>query len=316
VLYNAPIAEGGDGIVPIQIILNPWADRGRAIKVKDALETWGARHGETKVVLTEGPGHGAILARAAAEAGVERIGAAGGDGTVHEIVNGLMSLPPEQQPAVGLIPIGSGNDYAYGLGLHAPLAAAVDRLHHGEPRRLDLAKVVDNHGRTRYACNGIGIGFDAAVAIAASKIKLLYGFAAYMAGALQTIALHYQRPHFELAFDGETVRQASLLLAIGVGPRIGGGFLLTPDATFDDGLIDSCLVDPVGRATMLRMMPQAMKGTHITSKIVQMRRSQTIALRADMALPVHIDGEIFATEADDVRELSIRTLPGALNVIF
>jgi diacylglycerol kinase (ATP) len=302
--------------VPIQIILNPWADRGRAVRVKEALETWGGKHGESEVVLTQGPGHAAILARAAAEAGYDRIGAAGGDGTVHEIVNGLMSLPPERQPAVGLIPVGSGNDYAYGLGLHAPLAAAVDRLHHGELRPLDLAEVVDNHGRTRYACNGIGIGFDAAIAIAAGRIKRLYGFAAYVAGALQTIALHYQRPNFELTFDGETVRQASLLLAIGVGPRIGGGFLLTPDATVDDGLVDSCLVDPVGRATMLRMMPRVMKGTHITSKIVQMRRNKTITLRADMPLPVHIDGEIFATEADNVRELSIRTLPRALKIIF
>ncbi len=301
--------------MPTQIILNPGADRGRAIREKEALEMWGTQHGECQVVLTQSPGHAAILARAAAEAGYERIGVAGGDGTIHEIANGLMSLPPEQRPAVGLIPIGSGNDYAAGLGLQAPLAASLERLVNGEPRLLDLAEVVDNHGRTRYACNGIGIGFDAAIAIAASKIKRLHGFVAYFAGALQTIALNYQLPHFELVFDGEAVRQPSLLLAIGVGPRIGGGFRLTPEAAFDDGLVDSCLVNPVGRATMLRMMPRVMKGTHITSKVVQMRRSKSVTLRADMPLPIHVDGEIFATADEDVRELAIQTLPQALKVI-
>lgn len=299
----------------VRVILNPWADRGRAVQAKDALLTWGAKHGEMDVVLTESPGHAAILAREAAESGYDRIGAAGGDGTVHEIVNGLMGLPASAHPAIGLIPIGSGNDYAFGLGLHAPPQAAIDRLFRGETRELDLAEIVDNGNRCRYVCNGIGIGFDAAIAIATSKIHRLHGFAAYFVGALQTIALHYQRPQFELAFDEEKVRQHSLLLAIGVGPRIGGGFLLTPDATFDDGLLDSCLVDPVGRATMLRMLPRVMKGTHITSNIVQMRRNRTIELRSDLPLPVHLDGEIFATVEDDVHELSIRTLPRALRIV-
>ncbi|MDT8305762.1 MAG: diacylglycerol kinase family lipid kinase [Anaerolineae bacterium] len=300
----------------VQVILNPWADRGRAVRLKDDLGAWGAQHGGLEVVLTQSPGHAAMLARAAAEAGYDRIGIAGGDGTVHEVVNGLVGVPAVDQPAVGLIPIGSGNDYAFGAGLLAPAHEAVERLYHGEVRAMDLAKIVDDHGRTRHVINGIGIGFDAAIAIATSKIKRLHGFAAYFVAALQTIALHYERPQFDVHFDDNGVSQPSLLLAIGVGPRIGGGFLLTPDAAFDDGLLDSCLVDSVGRFTMLRMLPRVMKGTHITADIVQMRRSRTIDLRSDLPLPVHLDGEIFATAEDDVHELTIEVVPGALALVF
>lgn len=299
----------------VKVILNPWADRGRAIKVKDDLVSWAAKYGDVDVALTQAPGHAAILAHEAAEAGYERIGVAGGDGTVHEAVNGLMRTAAADRPALGLIPIGSGNDYAFGAGLLLPPWAAIERLFTGEVQAMDLAELVDNRGQRRLVCNGIGIGFDAAIAIATSKIKRLHGFAAYFVGALQTIALHYERPHFKVRFDDETVTQPSLLLAIGVGPRIGGGFLLTPEATFDDGLLDSCLVDPVGRLTMLQMLPRVMKGTHITEDIVQMRRSRTIELHSDLPLPVHLDGEIFATTADRVQQLTIRTVPGALPVI-
>lgn len=299
----------------IKVILNPWADRGRAAQLKDALEVSGAKYGGLDVELTQAPGHAAILARTAAEEGYERIGVAGGDGTVHEVVNGLMAVPAGERPAIGLIPVGSGNDYAYGAGLVLSPEVAVERLFTGETRRMDLALLEDNRGQRRYACNGIGIGFDAAIAIATTRIKRLYGFAAYFAAALQTIALHYERPQYTVTFDGETVSQPSLLLGIGVGPRIGGGFLLTPDATFEDGLLDSCLVDSVGRLTMLRMMPRVMKGTHITSKIVQMRRNKLIGLASDLPLPIHLDGEIFATVDDEVHQVTVRSIAGAVAVV-
>jgi YegS/Rv2252/BmrU family lipid kinase len=302
--------------VRVKVILNPGADRGRAIRFSNQLLAWGEQYGEFDVTLTDAPGHAATLAQQAAEAGYERIAAAGGDGTAHEVVNGLMAVPNAGRPALGLISIGSGNDYAFGLGLLAPPQAALARLFEGEPRRLDLAEVVDNRGQRRYVCNGLGIGFDAAVAIAASQIRRIHGFSAYVLGALKTVALHYQRPHFELQFDGARISQRSLMLAIGVGPRIGGGFRLTPDAAFDDGHLDSCLVDPIGRLTMLRMMPKAMKGRHVTASFVQMRRSAVIDVRSDMPLPVHVDGEIFAREKDGVTKLSIRVIPGALPLLF
>lgn len=300
----------------VKVILNPSADRGRAALLEEELALWGQRYGGVEVERTEAPGHAVSLARAAAEAGYDRIAAAGGDGTAHEVANGLMAVPSAQRPPLALIPIGSGNDYAFGLGMLAPLPAAVARVFQGEPRQLDLAEIIDNRGQRRYVCNGVGVGFDAAVAIATNKIRRIRGSAAYVVAALQTIVLHYQRPHLELQFDGGRISQKSLMLSVGVGPRIGGGFLLTPDAAFDDGQIDSCLVNPIGRWTMLQMMPKAMKGQHTTAPFVQMRRGESIDVRSDAPLPIHVDGEIFARPEDGVTKLSIRTIPGSLPVIF
>jgi diacylglycerol kinase (ATP) len=104
------------------------------------------------------------------------------------------------------------------------------------------------------------------------------------------------------------------MLSIGIGPRIGGGFRLTPDADLADGLLDSCTVNPISRPTMMRLLPSAMKGTHITSPHVVMRRSRRIEVQANMALPIHADGEILAYHEDNVRRFSLTTLPAALTI--
>ena len=118
-----------------------------------------------------------------------------------------------------------------------------------------------------------------------------------------------------MRFDDEKAAQEILFLAMGVGPRGGGGFFLTPDARHDDNLIDSCMVNPVGRLTMLGMLQKAIKGTHTNSRHVTMRQSQQISIRANMPLPIHVDGEMFAHPQDDVRHVTITSLPAALQVV-
>jgi diacylglycerol kinase family enzyme len=116
-------------------------------------------------------------------------------------------------------------------------------------------------------------------------------------------------------FDDEEVRQGALLLAVGVGPRVGGGFRITPDARFDDGLLDSCLVEPVGRLTMLAMLARVMRGTHVSASFVEMRRNRVIRIESDLPLPVHVDGEIFATVADNVQSIKLTCLPERLAIM-
>lgn len=299
----------------IKVILNPWADRGRAAELKEPIEQWGRQYGEIEVVPTETAGDAAVLAATAARAGHDVIAAAGGDGTVNEVLNGLLAATEGirgQRPALGLIPIGSGNDYAHGLGLMAPPQAAVQRLFLGERRHLDAAEVVDGYGRRQFACNGIGIGFDAAIAIENLKIRHLYGFPAYMLATLRTILFGYRMPQLQIWFDGELVEQGALLLAVGIGPQVGGGFRITPDARFDDGLLDSCLVEPVGRLTMLAMLLRVMRGTHVSARFVEMRRNRKIRVVSDLPLPIHLDGEIYATLADGVQEVTVTCLPNVL----
>lgn len=298
----------------IRVILNPWADRGRAGALVDKLSEWSRPFGSLDVVLTAEPGHAKTLAAQAANDGFEMVVAAGGDGTIHEVVNGMVR-GGRSDTTLGVIPIGSGNDFAYALGLPTDPQEAVKRLFTGRRRLIDLARIEDDKGRYAIVDNGIGIGFDATIGIESRNITRIHGFAMYTLATLRTIAFYFQTPHLTLRFDDQPVTQEALLLAVGVGPRAGGGFLLTPNASHDDNLLDSCLVNPVGRLTMLGLLPKVMKGTHVTSKHVSNRRNRYIDIKSNMPLPIHTDGEIFAYPRDDVRRVTITSLPQAINVI-
>ncbi|MEM7114148.1 MAG: diacylglycerol kinase family protein [Chloroflexota bacterium] len=298
----------------IKVILNPWSDRGRAREQATRIEAAAEAHGGVDLVLTEKPGQAQQLAREAVMAGYDLVVAAGGDGTIHEVVNGLMQ-GGGSTALLGVIPIGSGNDFAYAMGISTEIETAVSRLFTGQPRTVDLARVEDEHGRYAIFDNNLGIGFDAIVVIETESITRVHGFMMYFLAVLRTIAFYYQTPRLKIRFDDEHVEQESLFLAMGVGPRGGGGFFLTPDANHDDDLIDSCLVNPVSRLTMMGMLGKAIKGTHTTSRHVSMRQNKRIEIVADRPLPIHIDGEIFAYPKDNVRRITVTSLPAALQVV-
>jgi YegS/Rv2252/BmrU family lipid kinase len=297
----------------VKVILNPWADRGRGIQRKEVIENLGRQHSRLDLVVTQRPKEAQNLALQAADEGYDVVVAAGGDGTVHEVVNGLVASQAKSK--LGVLPIGSGNDFAYALGISTDLATAMPRLFNGTVKSIDLARIEDDKGRYQIADNNIGIGFDAMVVVQTQAITRVHGFLMYFIAVLRTIAFYYQTPHLEMRFDEEQVAQESLFLAMGLGNRSGGGFFLTPAARHDDNLIDSCLVNPIGRLTMLGMLQQAIKGTHIHSRHVTMRQSRHISLRANMPLPIHVDGEMFAYPQDDVRHVTITSLPAALQVV-
>jgi diacylglycerol kinase (ATP) len=275
----------------------------------------GERYGGLDLVMTERPRHGQELAAQAAIEGYDVVAAAGGDGTVHEVVNGLMRAK-RQGSVLGIIPIGTGNDLAYGLGLSlGDLADSVTRLFQGQPRGHDLGRVEDDRGRYAYFDNNLGVGTDAVVVMRSEAITRLRGLLLYIAAIVQTIAFYYRTLELELVFDDERVTQNALLLALGIGPRHGGGFLLTPDARQDDDLVDSCLGRPMGRLMMLTLVALSMKGKHTRSKRVTMRQSKSITVRSNAPMPIHIDGEMFAYPRDNVHYLSITSVPQAIQVM-
>lgn len=298
----------------IKIIMNPWSDQRRASQRKAEIETVIQQYGAADIVLTQRPGHATELARRAADDGYDLVVAAGGDGTVHEVINGLVR-GDKADTMLGVLPIGSGNDFAFGLNIPLDLAGAAARLSQGQPRWVDLARIEDERGHYKVFDNNFGLGFDAIVVIRTEAITRVRGFMMYFLAVLQTIALYYETPHVDIWFDDEKVSQETLFLAMGIGPRGGGGFLLTPDAVSNDDLIDSCLVNPIGRLTMLGMLGQAIKGTHINSKHVTMRKNKRIRIQSNMPMPIHIDGEVFAYPKDNVRQVTITSLPAALQVI-
>jgi diacylglycerol kinase family enzyme len=118
-------------------------------------------------------------------------------------------------------------------------------------------------------------------------------------------------PDLELRVDGRAYDGRRLLVSLGNGPRVGGGFLLTPDARNDDGLLDVCLVDAMGRLSVLRTLPRAISGTHVSDPRVLMLRGRTVEFRSREGFPFHADGEVIDTAC---HELNVELLPGALSV--
>lgn len=301
----------------VKVIINPRSGKGRGREQTDVIGALGKRYGELDIYPTQRPGHGRVLAAAAVAEGYDLVAAAGGDGTVHEVVSGLVDAGGGERAALplGILPIGSGNDLAYGLGILDKLEPAVQRLFNGQPRTVDMGRVTDDRGRSEIFHNNLGIGFDAIVVMRTETMKRLSGFPMYLTAVMQTILFHYGAPPMEILFDGEAVNQRALFLYVGVGPRGGSGFLLTPDALRDDDQLDTCTVNPVSRVTMLYMLTRVMKGTHITSRHVTMRRNREIAVRSPQPMPMYVDGEMFAYPHDSVHEVTITSMPAALQVM-
>lgn len=299
----------------VKVIINARSGKGRMREQTELINSLGRRYAELDFYPTLRRGHATALAAAAAAEGYDRVVAAGGDGTVHEVINGLVDGDRAALP-LGILPIGTGNDTAFGLGiLEESEEAAIKRLFSGTLQPLDLARITDDRGKSELFINNLGIGFDAIVVMRTETMTRLSGFAMYFTAVLQTILFYYKVPYLELTFDDERVNQRSLFLYGGLGPRGGGGFLMTPDARWDDGLIDTCLVNPVGRLTMLNMLTKVMKGTHVTSRHVTMRQNQQITVKSNAPMPIHLDGEMFAYPRDNVRQVSVVTLPAALHVM-
>ncbi|MCC6187585.1 MAG: diacylglycerol kinase family lipid kinase [Anaerolineales bacterium] len=299
---------------PVQLIFNPMADRGRSGQRASDLRAIINELGGADWSGTEYPAHAAELAAQAADRGCETVVALGGDGTVHEIINGLMRIEAARRPRLGIVPIGSGNDFAYALGVPTNPQEAVRRAFAGSERRADAALIRDGSGRSEYFCNTAGIGFDGAINIRTRKLKVVSGFLMYLTATLQSIALNFDAPHLRVEYDGGTLDQRVLMLTIGNGPREGGGFVTTPAAKVDDGLLDFVYIGPVSQFRLLRLLPKVMNGAHVREPDIHLATTTRLRLEADRALPIHIDGELFAPYEADVRQVEVEVVPGALRV--
>ncbi|MBE2224143.1 MAG: hypothetical protein IAF02_21565, partial [Anaerolineae bacterium] len=232
----------------------------------------------------------------------------------HYVVNGLMAASTTGT-MLGVIPIGSGNDFAFANGIPTDVQEAAERLFNGQPRWVDLAKVEDENGRFVFMDNNFGVGFDAMVVAQTEQITRVHGFPKYMLAVFKSLAFHYNPIQLQIRFDDELVNQKALFLYVGIGTRGGGGFLLTPGARQDDGLVDSCLADDINRRIFLGLLTKAMKGTHIDSPHATMRVNQQIVIHMDESAPMYVDGEMFAYPEDTIREVTITSLPKALQLL-
>jgi diacylglycerol kinase (ATP) len=298
----------------IKFILNPTSNHGRSQKVASYLHDQ-ISESDMDWCQTEYPRHAVELARIAGQQGCDLVVAVGGDGTVHEVINGLMLVPEKDRPALGIIPLGSGNDFAHILGVPDDPAQALQACLTGQLHSLDMGSVRDEHNRLEYFNNTIGIGFDAVVTIRTRKMTTIHGFMMYLIATLKTILLNFSPMDLHVETDQESWYQATIMLTLGNGPREGGGFLVTPDAKLDDGVLNYATICKISRLTMLRLVPEVMKGTHARFKQVRMGTCRKMTVTSQQSLYVHCDGEIFSGFDMDLRKLEIEILPNAIRFL-
>lgn len=299
-----------------KIIYNPTANGGGAGKSLPKVEALLRERGFAyDLVLTEKVGHAEALACQAVNEGRELVVAAGGDGTLNETLNGLMDARDGKKdlPALGVLPVGRGNDFSFGMGIPHDLEQACDILAQGKRRRIDVGHVRGgDFPQGRYFGNGVGLGFDTVVGFEAAKVKKL-GAASYLVGLVKTISLYNRAPVYELVLDGETQTQPFLMVSIMNGRRMGGAFLMAPDSDSGDGQFDLCLAGDVPQARILATALKFISGTQAQSPYVRMVRARKVSVRAvNGSIPAHADGE---TVCKAGQALEIDILPGALELV-
>jgi len=297
----------------LAVILNPAAAGGRARRSWDGLAGALAEAGlDYTLVETDAPGHATELAQSLA-ASNDIIAAAGGDGTVHEVANGLLRAPEGVRAALAVVPVGTGNDFVKLLTGRDP-RDAVAALVAGRFRTVDVGRAVW-HGGSEYFVNGMGTGIDVEVVRQMSRARHVRGVAGYLLAVLK--ALRVFRPISLRLRQGDESwsERRVMIIAVGNGVSQGGGFYLTPGARPDDGRLDLCMVDEIGLARIARALPRLMRGSHTDLPEVTMSTFQQLEVRAEAGRPLffQVDGEL--REPAGLDHLRIEVVPQALRVI-
>lgn len=302
-----------------KLILNPAAGHGSSLKAFPVIEKeLNEIKLEYDVVQTKYPWHAAALAEEAVHDGYEVVVAVGGDGTVNEVINGLMAAKNKGMdsiPALGVISAGRGNDFAFGVGIPIEIESACKVLREGVRKTIDVGYVKGGlFPEGRYFGNGVGIGFDAVVGFEALKLRPLSGFPSYILAALKTVFLYYQAPEVVLELDDRTYQQPALMVSIMNGRRMGGGFLMAPNSSVNDDYFDLCIVAPVSRLRIFPLIFRFIKGNQESHQAVVFDRARKVQVTAfnGNTLPAHGDGETLCKEG---QQLSLELFHNQLDVM-
>ena len=299
-------------------IVNPIAGSGHAHGIVPRLEAWLREQGiEARLIETREPGHAERLAAAATDLGHDRVIAVGGDGTIQEVLNGLLASGVGADggpPAMGLIPAGRGNDLARSVKLPIDPMVCLPIALGPTTHPFDVGRATGQDGTHRYFGAAGGVGFDAAVAYAMAVHRRFWmrGEAGYFLGTLNELRrYHNSELRITLVGDGEdrVVSQRFLFVAFANGPFYGGGMQICPNAETDDGWLDVCLVGDLSRLAALRELPGIYQAKHLKNPQVEIVHARTVRIEGDATTRVHLDGEPFGNVP-----VEISLLPGAVSV--
>ncbi len=294
------------------VVTNPASQSGNGAKIalyaeKVFYETF--PQAEHEFVLTENSDHARAVATAGE--GYDTVIAIGGDGHIHDVVNGLMRLDGEKRPVLGVVPVGTGNDYARTLGMDFAADKAIEQLIGASVKPFDIG-----------CCNGewfvetISFGLDAAIALDTVERRERTGKTGtqvFLASGIDMLLHNLHEYEFEACFDGGLPQEGRMILfAVQVGVTYGGGFMICPDARTDDGLLDVCIAHPplsIPKAVMIFLL--AKNARHTGFKQIEFKQAKHISLGfKGKCPPIQIDGEPFAGSQFD-----ITSIPAAVRVL-
>lgn len=287
-------------------IVNPAAGRGKKLKVLPEIEAFfRKRNLDFQMVLTKAPKHAKEIAKKAVKDGYKTIVAVGGDGTINEVLSGIAG----HDVLLGIVPIGSGNDYIKNIDFPKNLNKNLEALINKKFKQVDIGLINNKY----YFANAFSVGFDGE---AASRVKnfsfIPNSFLAYLLSVFRTLAT-YEFPKVKVSLDNDIkFENGMLLIAVSIGKCYGGGFKIAPSAKIDDGIFTVCFIEKCSRFYALRNIPKVMKGTHTELPIVKIYTSKYVKIKSESLLTAQIDGEILPLD----KSFEVRILPKCLKVII
>lgn len=286
----------------VKFIVNPVAGRGRGrrvwVQVQKMLDQEGYPY---EVTISTRPGETIELARRAAEEGFPVVAAVGGDGTAHEVANGIIG----RGAALGVVPAGTGSDYVRSLPIPADPIAAARTIYTGQRLVVDAGRVND-----RYFLGVTGMGIDAEVCrLVNGDLSWLSGKAAYTAGLLATL-LTFQPQPVRITLDDRVLEEEVMLVAVANARYFGGGMCIAPQADLQDGLLDVCLVRAIPKLELLRVFPMVFRGRHTTHPAFRTYRTCRAVITGTQPCSIQAEGEVIGR-----LPMEAEVLPRALTVM-
>lgn len=288
------------------VIINPAANHGQTLDYANKIEDFFRKKIAADIYRTSYPKEASELKWLTKH--YDTVIVAGGDGTVHEVVNGMLKNG-HTETVFGVLPTGSGNDFCRATGISSNLQEAIPQLLGGRKKAVDLGRVNDVH-----FVNSLGIGFDARVAHQANLLKnetTKTGLPLYLSALFKILARDFYCYTARISVgDDDPDAKEFLLIAVNNGPTYGGGFRITPAARIDDGVLDVCVVDRIPRWQVLPRLPFVITGRHAWMGPAHMYKTVNVVVESDEDIPAALDGELILAKRFDI---SIK--PEALNVI-
>ena len=295
----------------VHVILNPKSGGGRGARLRDEIQReLSARSVDVVMHETRAAGHARDLASEAVALGATLVAAAGGDGTIHDVANGLLSS--EKRVPLAIIPGGTGNDFAKVVPGARTRSGAYDVIARPAFRDFDAGLVKWSSG-SEFFVNGMGTGIDVEVVRQILRLPRLPGPVKYLLGLFRALAV-YRPITLRATLANDTIERSVMMFAIGNGICQGGGFYLTPHARPDDGMLELCVVQEIPLWKVALVLPLVMRGTHGSHPVVTMRSFATLRFDAIGETPLffQLDGEL--REPAGARWLEIEVRPAALQV--